>query len=884
MFIYWGKKILARTLQYIGDFGPDSDFYIEREKIKDFVRYSHSPEDGVIYMKDHSVMAVYRLSGLEHEFVENMIYKTAPIVRYVETLIDPETIVQFFYVRRNTDKFPEPDFYRSDSKTYPQVMFSDRVDYVKSAVNDSDFPLVKFEVFMVVRQSGDKAVASVSEFGSIKLLAEEVESLCKKFQRNLKTSEVALENTDLNFTRLNTSEIMAFINYFTSQTYDMERCIDSSDLNDSISTDSITLPSSPQRNIEIGSQKIDVLCSLGFPGSNYDGMFAKLLTVNQQFTFVLNICHQDNSDLSWKRTIMAGNVSTQGRLPIEELDTFETQIQIGDMPVGVSFAAYVTCDSYGDGEDFKKAMKSHFGWNWHIERFQKAGVWLENLPGHYSQQSDSFLKRKKRCVSSDLRGFLPIYKSFQGTGKNYGQLLRNRSGEAIYCSSKHHSDSSNLALLGGTGAGKSVNQNNSILSNLAFRPDYMVFIIDFSTSYEYLAKVVDEHSPYGCKIYKPPQDPINPFIGEFDKERFDFVSSLICSAASMLAEKKFSSDAQELVLEALRQAYRENCDHNRKWLSTGRTKLKAMTITDVIANLAYAQDLLATNEDVNALERTLNPLRGTGRLSHLFDTEHYYEVEEGPAHSIQIWDLELLKSNKLDQVVTSQIIISEVFRQRKRPVNLQRAAELTAEEIGILSAKSDDVSDFFVTAWKMLRKQGFQCSGLTNECLDYLLTRAGKAVWSQSPTKIYLKMQDTEARKVIEGDPAEGTQPLVEAPRMKDILLSLQKKKYSFADQIWSSNEYTGTATYYPSATDLWLAVNNPIDKENVEKVARVCEEKHEGFGYSAAIQYLAQNYPRQVKNKYGEPRLLSKRELESIDLSEDRRDYLHMRNNWHRT
>ncbi len=96
-------------------------------------------------------------------------------------------------------------------------------------------------------------------------------------------------------------------------------------------------------------------------------------------------------------------------------------------------------------------------------------------------------------------------------------------------------------------------------------------------------------------------------------------------------------------------------------------------------------------------------------------------------------------------------------------------------------------------------------------------------------------------------DERNGIPKLVNESHLLQLAGSLQKVDGVYAHGMWLCDDTAGTFCYEASGADYWLAASKPLEVQSVHSA-------REALGsYSAAVEWLAHNHPKGIRDQQGE-------------------------------
>lgn len=289
-------------------------------------------------------------------------------------------------------------------------------------------------------------------------------------------------------------------------------------------------------------------------------------------------------------------------------------------------------------------------------------------------------------------------------------------------------------------------------------------------------------------------------------------------------------------------------------------KLKIPCLSDVVHNLFPVCSKLQLPDVAENLKKLLSPFLDNGAYKDVFNKDEYDDIEP-KTPTVSLYDIDFVSNHPVLSTITTQIILSELLRQIRRPENMGRPGMLIIEEVGVLAQGSPELVRFIQDAWKTFRKLGFCCVGLTNEVDDYVKKAGAREIWNVSANKIVLKMASKDLQKAILDE--SGFPPLFNDKLVGDIISSLKKEDGKYAQGFWWSDETRGSFVYIPTGFDYWCSASKSIEVNTVYEVANALSHKRKPF--FEAICFLAEKFPNGVRTIDGSLRNLTKDELDEV-------------------
>ena len=626
---------------------------------------------------------------------------------------------------------------------------------------------------------------------------------------------------------------------------------------------------------------------LELPEATTYGMMTKLLNMKFAHRIVVNIRPVVKSnDLDSKRYLLKNADDAYGMRQFDDITAAQNRINHEESLV--SFSLHLLLRNENKNlEDLESngvlrgillevgpLLNCHF-----IEETLCAPlVFASTLPFQNSKEICALVGRESRILSRNLVALLPLYGGFQGTKTPMVQMI-SRGGERIHLNPRDSNGASHLAVLGGSGAGKSFSIANMTVAFMAAYPKGRVFIIDKKTSYATIAMLAAEEKLNGGATYfNPPHNFPNIFAGvaksggQIDEDRLPSIVNLLLTAMSLLSPKADISATHTRVLsDALRATFEEKSRQSTsafdaasgKVISKDKSAVSLPRLSEIVSNLPAACDALKFAPHIAAtLAESLSPFIGGGPYAKFFDAAAVEEVSDA-APLLTLCDLDGVSGDPVLLVLTAQAVILEILRLVKPKLDANcdvipnPPSLLIIEEVGVLASESPALVSFIRDAWKTMRKYEVTCVGVTNEVADYTEKAGPKEIWNVSPNKLILT-QNSSAISEMETKIQEGKNGLVPSLYHCELLRSLKVQKGEFSEALWMGESSQGTYVYIPTGFDYWCAASSPSEVSTLRKLASVIREHSPDVAdpFFSAVSMLAEECPRGVRvgNELVEP------------------------------
>lgn len=620
----------------------------------------------------------------------------------------------------------------------------------------------------------------------------------------------------------------------------------------------------------VGADTWQAASLLEAPEATSLGGLVRTLEISVPHRIIVNMRPvQKGGALSFKRAVMAHARDVQGIRMREDLDELDERIQSDEglfafswhMLVrneGVTLArlADETRGEEGALRETASKVTALLGAMVREERHCAPLVFASCLPFQNDPALVSLVGREMLMPSKSLASLLPVFGGFRGTASPMLQMV-SRAGERVYLNPRDSAGASHLAVLGGTGAGKSFFVSNLVSSFLARHPQGRVFIIDKKTSYGVLARLAAEEAT--SAFLRPPANFPNIFALGCDEESLPSLVGILHTAITLVSPRADLSAMETSVLgEAIRMTFAEKERQAAQDFSEARGGLVAKEspalpetprLSEVVANLFPAANALDLPAAVaTRLSEWLSPFVGSGPYARFLDAPAEPGEGEVGAPMITLCDLDGVAGDPILLVLTVQALVLDILR-RVRPKDEftpNPPSLLIVEEVGVLAGESPALVSFIRDAWKTMRKYGVTCVGVTNSVSDFAEQAGPREIWSVSPNKIIMP-QNPEAVRDMAIRIREGRNGLVPTEYHCDVLASLSIVKGEYSDGLWMSPETQGTYSYLPTGYDYWCAASDPSELATVARVVRALDGRVKKPVLAAVIA-LARLFPSGIR------------------------------------
>lgn len=849
-------------------------------------------------LSDGAVGLVWELTPIAHEMLtENELsHKLNALSELFRNVRGKNVSFQLIFDASPNPNFTVPDWFKEPDSLARKIQ-SERIAAISrfASAQNRDLRLMKRRLLLCLRLEDTTKLGTKSKFPNIFFdsvaTTSDVRSnaIMKQIREIIAAGtsvEESLTRTQISFKRLGLSETNEFcatalhsLEFQASSPLFRKPSHEDKPLYDFIELQS--------HGVQVGDDTWETLSWVQKPPVSYMGMMARLLCIEEPIRVVLNLRRTETkSALETKLYLLKNSSDSQSERQREEVKQTLDRMEYGEDVFSASLHVLVRNEkkSLAEVKDTGAAKRvlenlySYTGIPLIHEKHAAPAIFFSSLPLHYSPVMAAFNSRECLVLSKNLAFFLPVFCGFKGTGEWLKtQVMQNRAGEAIYLSSRASETSPHIALLAGSGAGKSFFLCNLLVSEIAAGStekgkSTLHFIIDRKTSYEVLARTLGEE--IGFQIAKPPETFPNIFRGNLDTEgdRLRAIVNVLTTAITLVSKEE-SVDAVKanLLSLAIQKTFADlELDSNTSFESGKFEKLQARRapipkLSDVIDNLLpVCENEGYEKENVTWLRQQLAPFYGSGPYANLFDRTEFFETED-KTPGISLFDIDGVSNDKVLSTLTILVIIAEIVRQVKRPENKGRQGTITIEEAGVIGSSSPELISFIELIWKVFRKLGFTCIGLTNDSCDYKYKAACKTIWRMSPNKIVLRMLPQDIEEALSS--SNGEVALFSEYLTGEVISSLRKKDGVYSQALWLSDEVKGSFTFVPTGFDYWLAASKPEEVQTVSRLAKSIPDT--SYPYFAAVTTLARHKPFGFRNQSNEVVIPTDEELQQLSKKE---------------
>lgn len=602
------------------------------------------------------------------------------------------------------------------------------------------------------------------------------------------------------------------------------------------------------RYIEVGEADTwEILSWCGLPKVQYAGMMAQLLRVDFPMRVVVNIApckEKDEKSIEFKESLLHNAKSSKLLKQKKEVQETQDRLAHGEKLFRVSLHICIR-NMETKLHEMKRQnsttavinlVKNYTGIPLVVEKRAMPAIFFLCQPLAFSNYSGIITNRERRMTSLYATYYLPIYGGFSGH-KQKSQLMQSRNGSPIWIAPRQQPDSAHhVAVVATTGAGKSYNMANLITSEVALNSCTLVFGLDYECSYEYAGKILADER--GCIICKPPQTFPNIFIGDMDRERINMIVNILITAIKLCdPDFKIIPEFRIIIQLSLEKVFHSNKTDVSTKYDPENNEFKTINedemrneIYDVpnLSDIVKKFGMVCTEQNYPEewaviLSNKLSPFYGRGYLSHIFDQRISSNFSD-QSPQFYLFDLSGVKYDpELLCPLTVIICLSEIMRHIKKKKNVGTLGIIINDELGVIG-KIPAIATFIDDSWTTFRKLLQMCIGITNNVEHFQKMDACRTVWNLSPNKFILQLPPEQVNKAVTDKPA-----LFEAD-VGNIVSSLRKVDGAFSQGLVMTDHGCGTFIYVPTGYDHWLAVSQPVEKKNLQKVIDLVGDKKENY------------------------------------------------------
>lgn len=489
----------------------------------------------------------------------------------------------------------------------------------------------------------------------------------------------------------------------------------------------------------------------------------------------------------------------------DEVEGFEKEFAGGERLVATTLV--VICEDHEKISHLTNLLSQSTLTPWTVESAGAARIILDALPMHHNASFLTSMGRSAYLPSSSCSKLLPLCSG--SLQKNHSKVLQYPSSEGELTGfDLRDTPGCHTAVIAGTRSGKSFLIANILHCYLSSPNPPAVSIIDKRASYETLTRY---HGgavvAFTQEKLKSSDFPFHPLAGSFDDGHIEF----LCSYISLLAElakpdEPLYATDKVVISEALVNAISSLKISNQL---TNTLSLN-LTMSDIAAALGRS-----SHPSAKQLAFRLRPFYGNGTYAAYFDRELKNSLLDT---DIVSFDLDGLEADPLLQSAISQAILGQTITRMRQVSKQGRWGILLVEEIGVLGDSIKGLAQFVADAWKTMAKMGIVCIGVTNDVEDFLYKPAAKAIWNNSPNKIYLRMTNDQIRSLIT---ASEHGPAVIDGQLAKLLPCLKTIPGKKADFILTSEDRIYPLAFQPDQKSYWLGTSKHEDVLKIKQLSQ---------------------------------------------------------------
>ncbi len=509
-------------------------------------------------------------------------------------------------------------------------------------------------------------------------------------------------------------------------------------------------------------------------------------------------------------------------------------------------------------------------------------LYLRFLPFNFNHAFDKHRHfRSAYKYADDVARLLPFYGRSQGDGHNFLNIYYNRGGE-IFVFDELARDfkmaNSHMAIVGTTGAGKSVALNNMILAHSAVRNPRIV-AMEVGGSFDLTAKYLAHHGR-DIKVMKFDRKTpmaVNPYAESYKAlETIELEEAVVRGSAkkfdAVIHEPGVEEDVFEKRSHKIQQTIKalgkrasqeeQKCEEDRDILSEmllatqlmithGRAS-EALDPTDfslITRSLVHAMKRCKHNnvpqmilshviESMEILADEQSNAELQGRLKQFALRLEYYttgirgQFVNRPSEPLEDFDFLHIdfgfmqsKSYKDLMDIVCISLLAKVLALSDANKSTKRPTELYMDEAHVLF-KSDMVAAFVILMAKVARKIGLWLRPCTQNINDFTGLEAKKLL-SMMETWICLSLEKDEMLLI------DDFKPLTD--EMKSLILDVRKYPGIYSEGVLIGKRYSGLFRNIPPRIALSLAMT-----EQDERARREAIKREFGFGDLDAVEHMA--------------------------------------------
>lgn len=842
--------------------------YERPESLSSYLPFDEFIEgDALFRNKDGSLGAVFEVGLLEHEPMTG-----TQIIEAVDGLkswfsLPENCTLQILFEQRHVS--PLDKKFTEFEKSYPggnevsQRLFLEKVEAIKAACGKQDDPRAPFErrAYLSVRYFPEVAKTRLARdllSRGETTLFREMKGFVEERNRFLEILRSLESASKIPLKRLGAADLLDMLRaFFNPKSYYKRKF---AAFNSHVPLSEQLLYTSPLLDypgIEREGVKTRTITLKTMPSYAYPGGMAYFTKLDFPFRLSLNFSFpsklKSKSFFDLKEFFLQNSFSARSRRQRQEVLEVQDRLARDDRCLGLTFSVVV------EGEDDETLTRRvnevvnvfHTGLEAEVivEDDIGLGLCLNTLPLNYTPRSDHSARRSIRVLRSDVTKFIPVFDSFRGC-KSALSLHLSRERNLVPFSIFENETSNHTVVLADTGSGKSAFVIDIALAAKRMGgsdKEPLVFVLDRKSSYAMCVKYFGGE----LTVFDANENmPFSPFRGEYDEEKFSFLTMLLMTCVRLTSpDAKLSSVHEGAISKALKKAFIEkrnssNLSYESGELVTGVTDLEVeLSMDDVVAALAALTadpQFKDSKVEIAELMKFLIPFYGDGHYAKYFraGTSTKKSKVQGTGQGLfYVYDLDRLDAYPVLQPIVTMAVTEEIRRIMKLPENQGRMGLIVFEELGMLGRSNPTAAKFITEFAETCRKLGCWLIGLCPRPQNYFELEAGQAMWSVADNFLFLQMSADNVNYVV-----SHSELLDEAS--SQILKSLCTKRGQYADVLYMNKKKTrvGAFRYVQTPFDLWLAPTNARDfREAVRALKEFMDDTW------AALRYLAAQYPRGV-------------------------------------
>ena len=596
-----------------------------------------------------------------------------------------------------------------------------------------------------------------------------------------------------------------------------------------------------------------------YPSRVYVGQMASMLSkISFPFKMCLNLYLQDDKKiktiLNWRGSFLAALQNQTRQRQAKDLDAVDKAMAYGQSLVDMGMHLIISHQSQDKLKwmfhELEGAFKNTLNCDVMEEQIISMGLLLNCLPFNFDPDSNKFTRRNIKIIDNDLAYYFPFFDSYRGFAflKSY-ELLRSRENN-LACFSLSNCRNKHTVVIGDTGTGKSFKIISSLINLKINDPNVQIFHLDYKEASANMATFLGGR----CIKFDSETPPFSPFAGYYDGRKITSLTQILLFAIKLYNTDFIERSEHEMLLtEAIIDAYNEKIDSAQFEYRDGEvvtiedidnTKLSNLTLEEVIIKLESIakerKNLAVMAEDIIV---KLSPFYGNGPRASIFNNNQVCSNK----FDINIYDLDGLNSEpKMKSLITLAVIeeIRQTIRLKKQK-NPDAWGFIVFEEIGTLG-DNEIAAKFVKESAETFRKIGFFLIGLSPNPLNFVNTKAGKALLNAADQYLFFPLGKQKIDVMIDGMSGvhASLQTSLFTPAIVQILESLRTIGGQYSDFFYTDKdgERQGVFRFSPTATDYWIALGNDKAKTLYDKML----QKFKGDKWKT-LQYLIEHFPKGV-------------------------------------